>query len=116
MKGYFKLGSPIINISLNGEEIPFLLDSGFNGHMMLPFLLIKKLKLKQIGTSDYVTASGDYQTAQVYICKLVFFNREIEIPVLSTNTNFTLAGMGLFHDCRLVIERSKNIVEVTQEN
>jgi len=116
MKGYFKFGSPIIKISLEGEEIPFLLDTGFNGHTMLPFSIIKKLKLKQIGFSDYITATGDYQTTQVYLCKILFFDKEIDIPVLSTSTEFTLAGMGLFHDCRLVIERSKNIVEVTQEN
>jgi len=81
---------------------------------MLPFPIIKKLGLKHIGISDYITASGESQTANVYIARLLLFDKEVDVAVLATDTNFALAGMGLFNKCRIVIEMSKNLVEVSQ--
>jgi len=51
---------------------------------MLPFPIIKKLGLKQIGISDYMTASGEFQTANVYIARLLFFDKEVDVAVLAT--------------------------------
>ena len=112
MKGFFRFGSPIIELPIEGRKIELLLDTGFNGHMMLPNEIIKELGLDQIGISDYVTAGGDDKLTKVYIGKLKFLGKEIEIPILSTDADFALAGMELFHDCKVVIERNKGIVEV----
>ncbi|MBI2652421.1 hypothetical protein HYX00_03050 [Candidatus Woesearchaeota archaeon] len=94
--------------------IMMLLDTGFNGHIMLPQTIIDELSLDQIGISDYSTASGDYIVTKVYKGKITFFNEELEVPVLSTDANFSLAGMELFHECKIVIERHKNILEVIE--
>ena len=116
MNGFFKFGNPVITLVINGNNIEVLLDTGFNGFIMLPSNIIKNLKLKQIGISDYLTASGEERITGVFIATIQFFNEEIEIPVLSTDADFSLAGMELFHDCKIVIERHKNIVEVTKTN
>lgn len=68
--------------------------------------------MDQIGISDYLTASGDAKLSKVYVGKIMFFDEEVEVPVLSTDANFSLAGMELFNECRIVIERSKDLVEV----
>ena len=70
--------------------------------------------MDQIGVSDYLTASGDDRLTKVYIAKIEFFDEKIEVPILSTDADFALAGMELFHNCRIIIERSKDIVEVTK--
>ena len=66
MKGFFEFGSPIVELSVEGRKISTLLDTGFNGHLMLPDSIIKELALDQIGISDYLTASGDDKSAKVY--------------------------------------------------
>ena len=38
----------------------------------------------------------------------------MEIDVLSTEANFSLAGMELFHNCKILIEMNKDLVEVTE--
>ena len=114
MRGFFRFGNPIIELPVEGRKIQLLLDTGFNGHIMLPASIINELALDQIGVSDYLTASGDDRLTKVYIAKIEFFDEKIEVPILSTDADFALAGMELFHNCKIVIERSKDIVEVTK--
>ena len=114
MRGFFRFGNPIIELPVEGRKIQLLLDTGFNGHIMLPASIINELALDQIGVSDYLTASGDDRLTKVYIAKIEFFDEKIEVPILSTDADFALAGMELFHNCRIIIERSKDIVEVTK--
>ena len=112
MKGFFEFGSPMLELVVEGKDIEMLLDTGFNGHIMLPQAEIDELGLEQIGISDYLTASGQSKITKVYIAKIGFFDTKVEVPVLSTDADFSLAGMELFHNCRIVIERNKKIVEV----
>lgn len=114
MKGYFKFGNPVIELTIEGRKIEMLLDTGFNGHIMLPESIISELALDQIGISDYLTASGDDKLTKVYKGEIEFLGEKIEVPILSTDADFSLAGMELFHSCRIVVERSKNIVEVAK--
>ena len=112
MKGFFKFGNPVIQLPIEGRKIEALLDTGFNGHIMLPDSIIRELALDQIGISDYLTASGDNKVTLVYKGKIEFLNEKIEVPILSTDADFSLAGMELFHNCKILVERSKNLVEV----
>ena len=91
-----------------------LLDTGFNGYIMLPQSVIEEIGLDQIGISDYLTASWDKKLTKVYIGKVLFFDIEIEVPILSTNSDISLAGMELFKDCKIIIEQNKNTVEVVK--
>lgn len=114
MKGFFEFGSPVIELTIEGRKIATLLDTGFNGHIMLPNHIIRELALDQIGISDYLTASGDDKETKVYKGKTDFLNEIIEVPILSTDADFSLAGMELFHNCRIAIERNKGIVEIVK--
>ncbi len=112
IRGYFTFGSPFIDLMINSHKIPFLLDTGFNGHVMLSENIIEKLGLVQIGFTDFKTASGEEKMTEVYKAKLKFFNKEIEVPVLSTSANFCLAGIELFHNYRIIIERHTDTIEI----
>jgi len=112
MKGFFKFGSPFIKLHFEGKEIDFLLDTGFNGYLVIPKSISKNFQLEKIGMSDYVTASGDGKLADVYLGKLNFFNEEMKVPVLIINSNFALIGMEMFDNCKIIIEKSKQFVEV----
>ena len=74
MNGFFEFGSPIIELSVEKRKIPMLLDTGFNGHLMLPNYAIQEIGLDQIGISDYLTASGENKITKVYAGKVLFFD------------------------------------------
>ena len=46
MKGFFKSGSPVIELTIEEKKIEMLLDTGFNGHIMLPQKIINELELE----------------------------------------------------------------------
>ena len=112
MKGQFKFGNPFVALEIENTKIELMLDTGFNGEIILPERTIKKLSLKQIGFSDYLTASGEEKVTKVYIAKVKVFDEEKDVAVLTTSADFSLGGMELFHKCKIVIERYKNFVEV----
>ncbi len=114
MKGFFKYGNPIINLVLEDRKIEFLLDTGFNGNLMVASKLIKQLKLEKVGISQYISAAGEIESTDVFKGILRFFDKEIEITVLSTEADFSLVGMELLHNYKIVIERSKDKVEISE--
>jgi len=114
LRGKFKFGMPILELEIENNFIEVLLDTGFNGQLMLPISLIKKLKLEKIADGDYITADGGRKDTEVYKARVKILNKEKEAEVLATNSNFSLAGMELFHDFRIVIERDKNILDIDE--
>ena len=73
MKGFFKFGSPMIEIIFEDNNIMALLDTGFTGEIMLPENLISELNLKQIGISEYIGASGEIKQTKVFKAEIRFF-------------------------------------------
>lgn len=114
MKGFFKYGFPMVELIVNGKKVELLLDTGFNGHLMLPEKLIRKLNLEKIGSSDYTTASGEGRETEVYKARIIFFDEEIEVPILSTESEFALAGIEMFHNCKIIIERHSQTLEINK--
>lgn len=113
MKGFFKAGSPFIELSVEGRKVEVLLDTGFNGHILLPSSIIEELGLDLIGISDYLTASGDKKVTKVYKGKIILLE-EIKVPILSTDADIYLAGMELFQECKATIDMKKANVEVVK--
>ncbi|MAF36002.1 hypothetical protein CL622_02690 [archaeon] len=112
MEGFFTFGSPMVELGIEGRKTEMLLDTGFNGQIMLPQTIINDLDLEQIGISDYLTASGDGTVARVYKGRLLFFDEERDVSIVSTEADFSLAGMELFQNCKIIIEKNRDIVEV----
>ena len=114
MEGYFKYGCPIMKIEIQDNMEEVVLDSGFNGQLMLPRKLIVKLKLKHIGYSDYLSADGEEVITNMYEVTVKLSGESMKIEALSTESDLALAGMELLHDYKIVIERSKNKVEISE--
>lgn len=114
MKGFFVFGTPALSLSVKNKKVDVLLDTGFTGELMLPQELIDTLQLEQIGISDYLMASGEGRVTNVYRAPIDFLDKEKKVIVLSTDADFALAGMKLFHDCKIIIESSTKTVEVTR--
>ncbi len=112
IKGFFRNGCPFIKILVEGVNIEAMIDTGFNGYLMLSQRLIDELDLEQIGFSDYTTASGERKQTKIYKAIVELLNRKIEVSVISTDIDISLAGMDLFDKFRIVVEKGKNNVEI----
>ena len=78
MDGFFKFGSPTLELSIETRKVEMLLDTGFNGHLMLPQIIIDELGLEQIGISDYLAASGEHTATKVYKGEIRFLDDGVE--------------------------------------
>jgi len=114
MNGFFKNGCPNIELFVEDEKIAVEIDTGFSDYLMLSHSLIYKLDLELYCIDEYINANGERILTIVYIGKIKFLDEEKEVHILSTNGDFSLAGMELFNDCKIVIERSKDLVEITK--
>ena len=114
MKGFFKNGCPIIELFVQDEKIAVEIDTGFSDYLMLSCTWIDNLTLKLDGIDEYMNANGEIILTLVYTGKIKFLDEEKEVYILPTNADFSLAGMELFNDCKIVIEKSKDLVEITK--
>ena len=112
MNGEFVFGNPVISLQIHDKTYGFILDTGFDGHLMLSSEIIKESNFQLIGFADYINATGEKVETEVYKGKINFLDEEIEIPIISGDS-FNLAGMDLFHNHKIVIHRSKGILEIT---
>lgn len=117
IKGYFDEGKPMINIYLEGSEdsIDVLVDTGFNGELMLTKEKIKQLSLVFIGDDEYMTASGDVVPTTVHMGFIKWFSRTRKIAILSTSGKSNLIGMELLHFYRLDIARSQDRLVISKD-
>ncbi|MEW6680155.1 MAG: hypothetical protein AB1297_03900 [bacterium] len=116
IKGYFDEGRPTINIYLEGSKSPInvLVDTGFNGELILTKEKIKELSLPFIGDDEDMTASGDVVPTTVHIGFIKWFDRPRKIAVLATSGRLNLIGMELLHFYRLDIARSQNRLVISE--
>lgn len=98
------------NIYLDGspEPIEVLVDTGFNGELMLTKEKIKELSLVFIGDDEYMTASGDVVPTTVHMGFLKWFDRTRKVVILATSGKLNLIGMELLHFYRLDLARYQN--------
>jgi clan AA aspartic protease len=113
VKGNFSGLSPTIDIHIQKREFRVLIDTGFNGALMLPKSEIKKLKLKNIGKDNYITASGNQVVTEIYMAEILWFGRLRKIAVLSTEGQTRLIGMELLFNQNISINGFKNKIEIS---
>jgi predicted aspartyl protease len=115
INGYFESNFPIIELEINNNKISLILDTGFNGHLMLPKRIIEIMDLTQEGFIDYRTAEGSNNMSELYSVIVKIMDHIRKVPVIATDSNFSLAGIRLFNQFKIILEKNKNIVEISRE-
>jgi len=118
IQGYFADGNPMINIYLDGVDnsIDILVDTGFNGELMMTKEKIAELGmiLVFIGDDEYMTASGEIVPTSVYMAFIKWFGRTRKVSVLATAGKSNLLGMELLHFYKLDLARSQNLLIISE--
>ena len=113
LKGQFEGRIPFAFIELLGRTVKVLVDTGYDGHLMLPQDLIDSLNLTYLADTKYQTADGNVAYGSTYLAELAWFGRKEAIEVDSTMGSFALLGMGLLYGCRLEMEPAKNLLVIS---
>ena len=113
LSGGFEAGCPILPILLEGERASrkSILDTGFNGELMVPRSLAADLGWPQIGVVDYQAASS-VVTAALVEGRISWFGASRRVSAMTTTADIILVGMELLHDCDVTIHRASGRLEV----
>ena len=112
MKTRYLFGLPMITIQLNNREIEAILDTGFNGTIMLPENLIETLSLEKIGNAEYALADGTISNADIFKTEISWNNQKSEIAVVSSPSNLTLVGMELLNNVKTTLHPKENLLNI----
>ena len=112
MKTRYLFGLPFVSFDFYEKETEFMIDTGFNGAIMLPKTMVENLQLMTIGSAQYEMADGAYADAEIYTAEMEWLGVQRKIGIVAVDTDFLLLGMELLQDCKLILEPRKNILSI----
>ncbi len=112
MIGYYLFGLPFVSLPLQSNIIECLIDTGFNGTLMLPMNDVNK-SWRKTGRAQYMMADGELGEADIYAIEFEWFDQKKQIQVLVVNCDFPLLGMALLKDSQLLMSPSESILEIS---
>ena len=112
--GYFEALRPFVDVFLeqSPRALKALVDTGFNGELMLQREKIDALGLPEIGEYTYTTASGDEVRTTIHSGSLKWFGETKRVPVLATDARIALLGMKLLFDRSLRMAPSEGVLRI----
>lgn len=118
LSGKIENGRAIIPVEIEGTsaftKVPVLLDTGFNGELMLASQTIASLGLNYEGTEGFFVATGDYVNTNFFSAFVHWFGKRRLTGVLATEGNQSLLGMDLLADCLITINVPDRVVEINK--
>lgn len=99
---------PIINLSLISQsgrtlEIEAVIDTGFDGFLLLPSDMVLELGLEYLYNSPLVLADGTMGRLDVYSVMILWEGRIREVRAIES-TGMALVGMGMLYGHRLTVD------------
>lgn len=113
--GYFNAhDEPVIRLNVGSFSIEVLVDTGFDGSLIIPTQMASGLALKFEGFEEFHSVTGQMFVASSYSIEIDWLGRRIKVPVAtSSEVSEALLGSHLLKNCRLTIDYGhRNIVIV----
>ena len=99
MIGYVdEAGRALLTVPIaNAKEAPYIdvrvwMDTAFDGHLVLPYELIKELKLESLAQTDAILADGSRVILETYFCYVEWFGVQVPLHVIANEGRFPLIG------------------------
>ncbi|MFN0124056.1 MAG: hypothetical protein ACKV2V_26430 [Blastocatellia bacterium] len=97
-------------VMVTGEKLDLIVDSGFNGEIVLPKALLMQLGLPDEGTMFSLLADGSVVETEVHIGEIVWFGQPREVRIQATDSHEGLLGTELFQGCVVELDPDANHV------
>lgn len=79
----------------NGKNVEFLIDTGFNGALCVPFSLMQELGLKKVSEVEIFGIGSHQESIEMAITNIIWFGNKTEIEVLINDGDDRLLGSEL---------------------
>ncbi len=104
-----------LTISLtNGAAIDCLLDTGFDGALVLPRSFVEANSIPIVGDETFTGAEGNAFTAEMGIADVYWLGDDFSIRVLVSEVEDALIGVEMLIDSVLEIDYKNLTVEITK--
>lgn len=102
-----------VRLRVGGLPVTALVDTGYDGFLVLPDQTIERLKLPQLYKTRYMTADGQTHEGRVHRGEIEHLGQSQSIPIDSTGGDFSLVGMKLLWPLRFLMEPSRDLLELS---
>ncbi len=111
--------SPVTNLTLISSEdeeteMPAVIDTGYNGEVIMPQHEIQAMGFELLGTIDSELANGQVVEIELFSGRIKWFDQVREVAVGSSRSTDLLLGTLLLTDCELYINFKKGQVTIEQ--
>lgn len=110
---------PTVELEVMGskktERIRAVIDTGFAGHLCIPFAIAEKLGLELTGVVETVLGDGQWIKQYEFSGKVRFMGTTQEVAILLTSGNRSQIGLLLLAEFKLSINFPSNKVRLTRK-
>lgn len=115
--GYFNVrNDPVIRLDVGSSKVEFLVDTGFNGGLIIPNELAERLDTSyDRGLEEFSSVTGATFFASACSMTIIWFGETIRVPVAtSAEVKEAILGGEMLKDCRLTIDYVNGTVTIMQ--
>lgn len=96
-------GTPVLRIELAGRTWTAVIDTGFDGHLLLPNDLAPHFVRRYLGEVDVVLGGGQDVTEQLFAIEFPFDGQTRTVPTSFAPVEEVLIGTAMLDEYRLEI-------------
>ena len=107
--------SPRIEIQTpQGKTMDLVVDTGFNGHLVLPAQLLQEISFDHKGSTVVELADGSKVTSELYEGSIIWFGEDKKVRVHATSSEDALLGTKMLVGYVLELDMKAGKVEIRE--
>jgi clan AA aspartic protease len=116
INGYFNLrDEPVVELPMGSLRIELLVDTGFNGSLIIPSQIANQLDLRFEGPEEFQSVTGEMFLADAYSAEVDWLGNWIRVPVAASgHVREAILGGQMLKDCLLNIDYGRRTVTIGQ--
>ncbi len=116
IEGYSSENSePVLKLYMGSSSIEFLIDTGFDGSLIVPTEIADGLSLRFEGFEEFHSVTGQIFVAIAYSIEIDWLGQKIRVPVAASyEVTEGLLGSHMLENCRLTIDYGRRTVTIAE--
>jgi len=112
--GCFNLSDePVVELEVGLSRLELLVDTGFNGSLIIPSQIANRLDLRFEGPEEFQSVTGEVFLADAYSVEVNWLGDRIRVAVAaSKNVREAILGGHMLRDSRLTIDYGDRTVTI----
>lgn len=114
--GYFNAyGEPVLRLDLGSSAIEVLIDTGFDGSLIVPSEVADGIEQVFEGFEEFHSVTGHIFVAAAYSMEINWLGQRTKVPIASSSeVNEALLGSHMLTNCHLTIDYGNRTVTITE--